>query len=86
MRREGIKPDKVTLNTAIAAVGAGGQWETAMSIMGEMKAAGLSPDAVRYVRGALLRRKKKLDSRAQPDALTDYGIKCWISRRNFPMH
>lgn len=47
MRREGIKPDKVTLNTAIAAVGAGGQWETAMSILAEMKAAGLSPDAVR---------------------------------------
>lgn len=82
MRQEGIKPDKVTLNTAIAAVGAGGKWETAMSIMAEMKAAGLSPDAVRYVSGAILRRQKRWI--VEPSRMRSQTIKyCWISRVKF---
>lgn len=46
MKREGMTPDKVTFNTAIAAVGSNGQWEKAGSLLAEMKANGLKSDPV----------------------------------------
>ena len=48
MRREGIPPDRVTFNTAIAAVGASGQWQTAGALLQEMKADGIQPDPVSW--------------------------------------
>lgn len=46
MKREGMTPDKVTFNTAIAAVGSNGQWEKAGYLLAEMKANGLQSDPV----------------------------------------
>lgn len=46
MRREGLTPDKVTFNTAIAAVASSGQCRTAFALLAEMEKEGLKPDQV----------------------------------------
>lgn len=46
MRDAGLRPDRVTFNTAIAALGTGGQWQLATLMLDEMNAAGLPPDTV----------------------------------------
>lgn len=46
MRSEGLTPDKVTFNTAIAAVASSGRCQTAFSLLAEMDKAGLKPDQV----------------------------------------
>lgn len=46
MRNDGLTPDKVTFNTAIAAVASSGQCQVAFSLLAEMKKEGLKPDQV----------------------------------------
>lgn len=46
MRQEGLTPDKVTFNTAIAAVASSGQCQMAFSLLAEMEREGLKPDQV----------------------------------------
>lgn len=46
MKREGLSPDRLTYNTAIAAFAFGRQADMALSLLEEMNAVGLSPDAV----------------------------------------
>ena len=46
MRQEGLTPDKVTFNTAIAAVASSGQCQMAFSLLAEMEREGLNPDQV----------------------------------------
>lgn len=46
MRREGLTPDKVTFNTAIAAVASSGQCRMAFTLLAEMEKEGLKPDQV----------------------------------------
>ena len=46
MRQDGLTPDKVTFNTAIAAVASSGQCQMAFSLLAEMERGGLKPDQV----------------------------------------
>lgn len=46
MKEEGLTPDKVTFNTAIAAVASSGRCQTAFSLLAEMNKEGLKPDQV----------------------------------------
>lgn len=44
----GLKPDLHCLSAAIDAVGAGGDWESAMRVLNDMRAAGIKPDGFVY--------------------------------------
>lgn len=46
MRQDGLTPDKVTFNTAIAAVASSGQCQMAFSLLAEIERGGLKPDQV----------------------------------------
>lgn len=55
MRQEGLTPDKVTFNTAIAAVASSGRCQMAFSLLAEMERGGLKPDQVSLLFGNVAR-------------------------------
>lgn len=44
MRGDGVPPNLINFNLAVKALGRGGDWERATSILGEMKSVGVAPD------------------------------------------